>query len=64
MAAGVTNIKGETQEHARLKRLAFIWAQAHGFSACAMEVTAKMSVPRRRSGLSSTAKSDRNNSDL
>jgi hypothetical protein len=39
MAAGVTKTKGETQEHARLKRLAFIWAQAHGFSACAMEVT-------------------------
>jgi len=39
MAARVTNTKGETQEHARLKRLAFIWAQAHGFSACAMEVT-------------------------
>lgn len=39
MAAGVTNTKGETQEHARLKRLALIWAQAHGFSACAMEVT-------------------------
>ena len=39
MAAGVTNAKGETQEHARLKRLAFAWAQAQGFSACAMEVT-------------------------
>jgi hypothetical protein len=39
MAAGVANSKSETQEHARLKRLAFVWAQAHGFSACAMEVT-------------------------
>jgi hypothetical protein len=39
MVAGVTNRRGETTQHARLKRLAFIWAQAHGFSACAMEVT-------------------------
>jgi hypothetical protein len=30
---------GETARHARLKRLAFEWAQAHGFSACAMEVS-------------------------
>ena len=37
MAAGVRN--KETQEHARLKRLAFVWAQEQGFSACAMEVT-------------------------
>jgi hypothetical protein len=43
MAAGVTT-KGETQGHARLKRLAFLWAQAQGFSACAMEV----SLPRCR----------------
>src|SRR5262249_57848211 len=35
---------GETAQHARLKQLAFIWAQMHGFSACAMEVT----LPRRR----------------
>jgi hypothetical protein len=39
MAAGVINANGETAQHARLKRLAFLWAQAHGFSACAMEVT-------------------------
>ncbi|MGH7982514.1 MAG: hypothetical protein ACREFF_05130 [Candidatus Udaeobacter sp.] len=39
MAAGVTNANGETAQHARLKRLAFLWAQAHGFSACAMEVS-------------------------
>jgi hypothetical protein len=39
MAAGVTNANGEPAQHARLKRLAFLWAQAHGFSACAMEVS-------------------------
>jgi len=39
MAAGVTNAHGETARHSRLKRLAFLWAQAHGYSACAMEVT-------------------------
>lgn len=36
--------RGETETHARLKRLAFVWAQMHGFSACAMEV----SLPRCR----------------
>src|SRR5215469_12732391 len=35
---------GETETHVRLKQLAFIWAQMHGFSACAMEV----SLPRCR----------------
>jgi hypothetical protein len=44
MAAGVISIKGETEAHARLKRLAFLWAQAQGFSACGMEV----SLPRCR----------------
>src|SRR5439155_862276 len=44
MAAGVTSRHGETAQHARLKQLAFIWAQTHGFSACAMEVT----LPRCR----------------
>jgi hypothetical protein len=44
MAAGVTSRRGETARHARLKQLAFVWAQAHGFSACAMEV----SLPRCR----------------
>ena len=44
MAAGVTNPNGETQRHARLKRLALVWAQAQGFSACAIEV----SLPRSR----------------
>src|SRR6266513_13982 len=44
MAEGVTSRHGETTQHARLKQLAFIWAQTHGFSACAMEVT----LPRCR----------------
>src|SRR5262245_51873789 len=39
MAARVTSRRGETAQHVRLKQLAFIWAQTHGFSACAMEVT-------------------------
>src|SRR5215217_8153224 len=39
MAARVRSRHGETTQHARLKELAFIWAQTHGFSACAMEVT-------------------------
>jgi hypothetical protein len=39
MAAGVTSRHGETAQHARLKQLAFVWAQARGFSACAMEVS-------------------------
>jgi hypothetical protein len=38
MAAGVTSRRGETAQHAQLKHFAFVWAQAHGFSACAMEV--------------------------
>src|SRR5213083_266633 len=44
MAAGVTRRHGERTQHARLKQLALIWAQTHGFSACAMEVT----LPRCR----------------
>ena len=63
MAAEVTRLHGETAQHARLKELAFLWAQAQGFSACAMEV----SLPRcryradvagcgwRRSAIQSTA---------
>lgn len=39
MAARVTSPHGETARHVRLKRLALLWAQAHGFSACAMEVS-------------------------
>jgi hypothetical protein len=38
------NGHGETEAHARLKRLAVVWAQAHGYSACAVEV----SLPRSR----------------
>jgi hypothetical protein len=39
MAAGITSRRGETAQHARLKQLALVWAQAHGFCACAMEVS-------------------------
>jgi hypothetical protein len=39
MAVAVKRVRGETERHSRLKRLAFLWAQAHGYSACAMEVT-------------------------
>src|SRR6266513_1121696 len=39
MAAEIKRAGGETERHARLKRLAFFWAQAHGYSACAMEVS-------------------------
>lgn len=39
MAAGVKRAGGETEKHAWLKRLAFLWAQAQGYSACAMEVS-------------------------
>ncbi len=31
--------RGETAAHQRLKRLALLWAQANGYSACATEVT-------------------------
>jgi hypothetical protein len=37
--AGLTPKRGETEAHRRLKRLAVIWAQAHGYSACAVEVS-------------------------
>ena len=33
------NCRSETAAHAGLKRLAMIWAQAQGYSACAMEVS-------------------------
>ena len=39
MDAGVNNGRGETATHARLKRLALLWAQAHGYSTCACEVS-------------------------
>jgi hypothetical protein len=35
----VSATRGETAAHQRLKRLALLWAQANGYSACAMEVT-------------------------
>lgn len=38
MAEELTSRRGETAAHARLKRLALIWAQAHGYSICAIEV--------------------------
>src|SRR5207249_2081737 len=44
MGAELIERKGETEAHARLKRLALIWAQAHGYSTCAAEV----SLPRCR----------------
>lgn len=42
MAAELSKGRGETAAHGRLKRLALIWAQARGYSACAVEV----SLPR------------------
>ena len=39
MGAGITSRRGETAAHSHLKRLAFLWAQAQGYSACAMEVS-------------------------
>src|SRR6266446_5713471 len=40
----ITIGRGETEAHTRLKRLAFVWAQRQGYSACAMEVA----LPRCR----------------
>ncbi|MEY2601519.1 MAG: hypothetical protein QOJ36_838 [Verrucomicrobiota bacterium] len=40
----LTSRTGETEAHARLKRLALVWAQRQRYSACAMEVT----LPRCR----------------
>jgi hypothetical protein len=40
----ITSRRGETEAHTRLKRLALVWAQRQGYSACAMEVT----LPRCR----------------
>jgi hypothetical protein len=39
MAEELKASRGETATHARLKRLVCIWAQAHGYSACALEVS-------------------------
>jgi len=39
MDAPVVIRRGETHTHIRLKRLALVWAQANGYSACAAEVS-------------------------
>jgi hypothetical protein len=39
MDARLTSKRGETEAHRRLKRSAVLWAQAQGYSACAVEVT-------------------------
>jgi hypothetical protein len=39
MDATVAVRRGETDTHVRLKRLALLWAQANGYSACAAEVS-------------------------
>jgi hypothetical protein len=39
MDARITVRRGETDSHIRLKRLALLWAQANGYSACAAEVS-------------------------
>jgi hypothetical protein len=39
MDAPVAIRRGETDTHVRLKRLALLWAQANGYSACATEVS-------------------------
>ena len=39
MDAELVSKCGETDAHRRLKRLAILWAQAHGYTACAVEVS-------------------------
>src|SRR5207237_10123602 len=39
MDAHLNNGRAETLIHARLKSLALLWAQAQGYSACALEVS-------------------------
>ena len=39
MDAAVATRRAETDAHLRLKRLALLWAQANGYSACAAEVS-------------------------
>lgn len=39
MDPGVSEKRGETEAHRRLKRLAVLWAQGQGYSACAVEVS-------------------------
>jgi hypothetical protein len=44
MDTGLGRAPGESAAHLHLKRSALLWAQAHGYSACALEVT----LPRCR----------------
>ncbi len=39
MDASLTSRRGETEAHRRLKKRAVLWAQAQGFTACAVEVS-------------------------
>src|SRR5437764_3488148 len=39
MDTPVATRRAETEAHLRLKRLALLWAQANGYSACAAEVS-------------------------
>lgn len=39
MDTSVATRRAETEAHLRLKRLALLWAQAHGYTACAAEVS-------------------------
>jgi hypothetical protein len=39
MDTPVATRRAETEAHLRLKRLALLWAQGHGYTACAAEVT-------------------------
>jgi len=39
MDTPIVTRRAETEAHLRLKRLALLWAQAHGYTACAAEVT-------------------------
>jgi hypothetical protein len=63
MGENVIPLRRETDTHVRLKRLALLWAQAQGYSACAQEVTlpkcryrADVAAYRpERNGLGSTA---------
>ena len=50
----LTKRRAETDAHARLKRLSLLWAQAQGYTACAVEVSLPRSrLPRRSGRLSS-----------
>lgn len=39
MDAAISERRGETEAHHRLKRLSLLWAQGHGYSACGFEVS-------------------------